>query len=146
MSVTSIKEERIAAEAFLRERPNVDKFALIGSAMYLPAEQVGDVDFAVLLKPGNDASLVCVELGRDYGFEPCGDYDADAGRWFAMRRDNLNLMVTHDPQWYADYLLAMEVCKVLRLQHKDDRIAVCRVVRDKLAADVVRPFADGVFA
>lgn len=141
----SIKEERIAAEAFLRER-NVEAFALIGSAMYLPAEKVGDVDFAVLLKSGNDASLACAELVREHSFEPCGDYDAEAGTWFAVRRGNLNLMVTHDRRWYEDYLLAMEVCKVLRLEHKDDRIAVCRVVRDKLSADAVRPFADGVFA
>jgi hypothetical protein len=69
---------------------------------------------------------------REHSFEPCGDYDAEAGTWFAVRRGNLNLMVTHDRRWYEDYLLAMEVCKVLRLEHKDDRIAVCRVVRDKL--------------
>lgn len=55
----------------------------------------------------------------------------------AVRRENINLMVSHDPKFFADYKTAMEVCKALKLKHKEDRIAVCQIVRDgKKAEDV----------
>lgn len=139
-TLTNIKPVRLDGEAMLRDRPEVAAFSLIGSAMYLPAEQCGDVDFAVLLKEGHDAHQFLTNLILAEGWDACGEqYEASGNHWGAVRRESLNLMVTHDRQWYADYLLAMEVCKVLRLTVKDDRIAVCRVVRDKLPADVVRP-------
>jgi hypothetical protein len=138
VSIASIKEERLKGEAFLRELPEVSEFSLIGSAMYLPAEAVNDVDFAVLLKDGQQA-IGYIGTLEAQGWEWCGDYDGVGGTWGAVRRENLNLMVTHDRQWYEDYKLAMEVCKVLRLENKEDRIAVCRVVRDKLPAESVRP-------
>lgn len=115
---------------------DVQEFALIGSAMYLPPEKVADVDFVVLLKPGREAMEYLSSLSGD-GWQPCGDYDTEGGLWGAVRRGDLNLMVTHDRAFYDGYKLAMEVCKVLRLENKDHRIAVCRVVRDRKSADQV---------
>lgn len=114
----------------------VSKWSLIGSAMYMPADQVSDVDFAVLLRNDIDASdFVCGLIDRGWG--KCGDYDGQNALWYAVRRDNLNFMITANSQFYDDYLLAMEVCKVLRLEKKADRIAVCKVVRDKKSAEFV---------
>lgn len=131
--------------AFVASLPGVEKFSLIGSAMYLPADQVADVDYAVLLAPSMDKGLVeqfCqVELNEKHGFEHCSDYDID-GSWRAMRRGDLNLMVTSDAAWFERYLTAMEVCKALRLTKKDDRILVCMIVRDGRTADQVAPTED----
>lgn len=135
----NIKPEIIAGEALLREMPKVAAFSLIGSAMYLPAEECRDVDFAVLLAEGEEAMAYIGGLTVN-GWSHCGEeYDTQHGTWGAVRRDNLNLMVTHDRGWYERYLTAMQACKVLRLTNKEDRIAVCRVVRDGLSADEVRP-------
>jgi hypothetical protein len=139
--MTNLKPEIIAGEALLRDLPEVAEFALIGSAMYMPAEACNDVDFAVLTRDGVDAMGYLSQLCQS-GWDACGEeYDTQHGTWGAVRRDNINLMVTHDRAWFERYKTAMQVCKVLRLTRKDDRIAVCRVVRDGLSADEVRPQA-----
>lgn len=134
----NIKPEIIAGEAVIREIPTVAEFSLIGSAMYLPAEQCGDVDFVVLVQNENYLERV-TNLIMNHGFQPCGEqYECATGTWGAVRRGNINLIVTHDKAFYDGYKLAMEVCKALRLTNKRDRIAACKVVRDRLPADKVR--------
>jgi acetolactate synthase regulatory subunit len=134
----NIKPEIIAGEAAIREIPNVAEFSLIGSAMYLPAEACGDVDFVVLVQ--NESYLErLTDLIMNRGFQACGEqYECSTGTWGAARRGNLNLIVTHDKAFYEGYKLAMEVCKALRLTNKLDRIAACKVVRDRVPADKVR--------
>lgn len=51
--------------------------------------------------------------------------------WYALRRGNLNLIVTIDVAWYLRAIAATELCKVLNLRSKDDRIVVFRCVRDQ---------------
>ncbi len=133
----NVKDEIERGTALVRSMPAVTGFALIGSASYLP-EQAQDVDFAVMLADGQHAVDYCVAL-EPQGFTPCGQYDGVGGIWYAVRHGHVNLIVTHDRKFYDGYLLAMEVCKVLRLANKEDRIAVCQVVRDGMTADAVRP-------
>jgi hypothetical protein len=111
---------------------DIECFAPIGSATYMA--DAADVDFAVLLWPGCDAMSYAEELTRREGFRHCGEYDSKNGTWCAVRRGNLNLMLTHDRAFYTGYLRATEVCKRLNLQSKADRIAVCQIVRDGLSA------------
>jgi hypothetical protein len=135
----NIKPEIIAGEAMLRDWPRVTEFSLIGSAMYLPAESCGDVDFAVLVGDGTSYVDHIAELIADHGFQACGEqYECATGTWGAARRGNLNLIVTHDRAFYDGYKLAMEVCAALRLTDKKDRIAACKVVRDRMPASKVR--------
>jgi hypothetical protein len=131
----NIPAEIEAAKAFIPTLPHVLDFALIGSASYLP--NASDVDFAVLIDhQAANAVDYTVRMAND-GWGTCGEYDGVGGIWGAVRRENLNLMVTHDPKFFADYKTAMEVCKALHLTHKEDRIAVCQIVRDgKKAEDV----------
>ena len=130
-----IQAEIKAGEAFVQTMKNVVDFALIGSASYMP--DASDVDFAVLIDKGCDA-IVYVEKMALSGWGKCGDYDGAGGTWAAVRREHLNLMVTHDPKFFVGYKMAMEVCKALRLVHKQDRIAVCQIVRDgKTASEVL---------
>ena len=133
----NVAQEIATGEVLITGLVGVKEYALIGSAMYLPPEQVNDVDFCILLNEGLDSCSFTSDLiGQDWG--RCGDYDGVGGIWFAVRRDNLNFMVTHDAKFYANYRLSMEVCKALRLQSKEERIAVCKVIRDGLDADSAR--------
>lgn len=134
----NIKPEIIDGEAFLRDMPKVAAYSLIGSAMYLPAEACNDVDFLVLVSDGEYLEAVS-NLIQTHGFQPCGEqYECATGTWGAARRGNLNLIVTHDQTFYDGYRLAMEVCKALRLTNKADRVAACKVIRDRMPADKVR--------
>jgi len=129
------KAEIAAGEALIPKLPQVLDFALIGSASYLP--HASDVDFAVLIDPTVNAVDYASQMVAE-GWGNCGEYDGVGGIWAAVRRENLNLMVTHDPKFFTDYKTAMEVCKALNLTHKEDRIAVCQIVRDgKKAGDVM---------
>lgn len=130
----NIPAEIAAGEAHIKTMPMVLDYALIGSAMYLEGAQ--DVDFAVLIDPACNAIDYAGQMVSD-GWGNCGDYDGVGGIWAAVRRENLNLMVSHDPKFFADYKTAMEVCKALKLTHKEDRIAVCQIVRDGKKADDV---------
>lgn len=142
--MTNIKPEIIEGRAVIESLQGIAASALIGSALYLPAEKCADVDFAVMLTDGNDAMQWCSALmSHDQTWSACGDYDSDSGTWFSVRRGDLNLMVTHDRAFYDRYLTAMEVCKALRLEKKEHRIAVCRIVRDGWSADSALPFNDG---
>lgn len=134
----------VEGTSLLQAAPNVEAFALIGSALYLPADQVNDVDFAVLLKPGTLAFEHLARMTTSGDWKPCGEYDTTGSdAWGAVRKGNLNLMVTHDRVFFDGYKMAMEVCRVLNLTRKEDRIAVCRVVRDRVpAADILAEKAD----
>ena len=134
----NIKPEIINGEAFLRDMPKVAAYSLIGSAMYLPAEACNDVDFLVLVRDGEYLESV-TNLIQNHDFQPCGEqYECATGTWGAARRGNLNLIVTHDKAFYDAYKLAMEVCQALRLTNKLDRIAACKVIRDRMSATQVR--------
>jgi hypothetical protein len=121
-----------AGRALVGALAEVQSFALIGSALYLP--DAHDVDFAVLINPTLNAIDYSAQMVRD-GWGNCGEYDGVGGIWAAVRRGNLNLMVTHDPEFYKGYLTAMEVCKALSLRNKHERVAVCQIVRDGKTAE-----------
>lgn len=130
----NIEAEIAAGTMLITTLPGVLDFALIGSAMYM--REANDVDFAVLIDPSRNAVDYAMGMLSE-GWGQCGDYDGVGGIWAAVRRENINLMVSHDPKFFADYKTAMEVCKALKLKHKEDRIAVCQIVRDgKKAEDV----------
>lgn len=113
--------------------------ALVGSALYMPAEEVGDVDFAVLIGDGHEAMQYLDDtLNEGDGWDWCGEYDTALGEWGAIRRENVNLMITHSLAFFEGFKMAAQVCKVLRLQSKLDRMVVHRVVRDGMSADEAR--------
>lgn len=133
----NIRDELAAGADFIRGLPDVADFAPIGSALYI--ESPADVDYAVMLSAPNAVDYANAICASNSGWEACGEYDTHDGSWCAIRRGNLNLMLTHSREFFDGYKLAMEVCKLLRLTDKQDRIDVCRVVRDRQPADVVRP-------
>lgn len=134
MTPEQVKQTIAEAKHILSEMPGVLDFELIGSATYIP--EPSDVDFAVMLSANEDAMEYATQL-CSVGWDICGDYDAKDGKWCAVRRGDINFMLTHDFGFFERYKAAMEVCKALRLQHKQDRIAVCRIVRDGYKAGEV---------
>lgn len=139
MTAANITAELAEAQALLEGMaPYVVEHALIGSSMYLPRESCNDVDVLVLVG-GCEYMDPISDLVLNKGFVPCGEqYECASGTWGAARRGGLNLIITHEKQFYDDYLRAMEVCKALRLAEKKDRVAVCKVVRDRMSAADVR--------
>lgn len=141
MNVQQEIQDGLAFLLELQANGLIAKCQLIGTASYMP-ERAEDVDFAVLL---SDALTPACEQVGDlidrqqplYGFDACGDYDTKLGNWCAVRRGNLNLMLTNSGNFYNDYLKATEVCKALELTNKADRIAVCGIIRDGLKAEQV---------
>lgn len=125
--IINVKALRAEAAHLLSNLADVKKYALIGSAMYLP--DPNDIDFAVLID-GDDAVKFATDL-EDSGWGMCGDYDTGKDAlWCAIRKGKINLMITRSQDFYDKYLAAMEVCKALHLIDKRDRIAVCAIVRD----------------
>jgi hypothetical protein len=118
--------------------PQAAQFALIGSASFMPPEQCNDIDFAVMLCDGFNAIQLSQELVGTGFAAGCTDYDAQDGKWVAVRVGRVNLMLTHDRAFYDGYLRAMEVIKYLHLTKKSDRIAVCQIVRDGMTAETVK--------
>lgn len=139
----NVAEEIKAGEALIATLPEVLRSRLIGSAAFMPA-QAADVDFAVLIDDAAVLTLreyVAHHLIGQQDFEMCGDYSAGDGFnevWTSVRRGNLNLMVTDNEAWFAKYTAAMEVCKYLQIGSKDQRIAICRIVRDGWTAEMVK--------
>lgn len=131
-----VNEEFANAESIIAEMaPYAASHALIGSTTYLPQESCNDVDVLVLVQ-GCEYHEPIADLMLRHDFQPCGEqYECATGTWGAVRRDKLNLIITHDAAFYAEYLRAMEVCKALHLTDKRDRIAVCKIVRDHMSAD-----------
>lgn len=133
-----VKAEIEEGKKIIANLPYVRDFCLIGSAMYL--DDANDVDFLVLTElavPANEFAYRLVNAG----WSPCSKYEVSDGSgcspFAAVRLGNLNLIITHDTKFYERYKTAMEVCKALRLVHREDRIAVCQIVRDGRIADEV---------
>jgi hypothetical protein len=115
-------EEMAACSLLYAASPLVKGFCFIGSALY--RADANDLD--VLLLVTDQASFLDQE--ESHGFVPCAGYEESA--WFALRKGVVNLIVTEDDEWYADCAKASDVCKVLRLATKRERILVYRIVRD----------------
>ena len=136
--VTNIAEEVAAGRALLSTLPGAIDFALVGSAAY--RRKPNDVDFVVLLAPGLKLGEFALAM-YDSGWSISNEYKLRNGGdcWTSVRRGKLNLILTDNRKFFDGYVLSTEVCKVLRLAKRDDRVAVHEVVRDRRLASEVRP-------
>lgn len=131
--------ELIDTTQFLCTHPRVEKFDIVGSSL-IEGVDPKDLDFLVLTNcsgflGAEDGNNACGAFGNDW-FPPAALYDGENDTWGTLRRANVNLIVTIDPEWYARALVANEVCVALSLQSKADRIVVYRVVRDGMTANL----------
>lgn len=120
-------------------------FKLVGSACYMPEPK--DIDFLVLVDWTPDDFLADGTFGAEVrwwwpGFDLCeGEYDDKGDQWLAVRKGDINLIVTHDKGWYERASLANSVCHLLKLENKVDRVAVYRLVRDGQGVEQARATA-----
>jgi hypothetical protein len=129
------------------------QFSIVGSAVYMPDPK--DVDIAVLLSEGSRLSDFCTMISaskgsllQGRGWDYCGEqYEfQQQDKWQAMRKGNINLLITVDKEWYVDACTASDVCAALNLQSKGDRVRVHRVVRERMSWESARnaPLQEGV--
>lgn len=131
-----IKATAAEAERIIAGLPKVVASRMIGSATYL--SDPFDVDYLVQVDAGCAVEYVGGHLAS---FMSCGEYDTTDGAWAAVRKGGVNIIVTIDAQFYDLFGRATEVCKALRLVHKDQRVAVCQIVRDGKTAEQVAVFS-----
>lgn len=150
----NILKEVVTGTDILKHTKGVKDFCLVGSCIYMGSE-AKDVDFLVLcdaedFNSGHDAPWPEATqhangprhwFGSDWEMAP--EYDDQDFTWGAIRKGNLNFILTVDPEWYKRYKLASEVCVALKLQDKADRIVVHRVVRDGYDAAAANNCRDG---
>lgn len=93
-----------------------------------------DVDYLVLVQDLWQAVEVlervedwCLCQGADGAYQNDKEY---ANTWYAMRKGNINLIMTDDPAWYQRAVHATTVCKQRNILDKADRIIVFRWLRD----------------
>lgn len=92
-----------------------------------------DVDFVALVASVEDTVQVMVDNGWALGSSD--EYPTDTFK--SLRCGDVNVMVTSSVKFYSEYVLASEVCKVLQLKNKVDRIRVHRVIMDGENAEQV---------
>ena len=140
--IEKLDEKIAAAKLELNGKPWVLEAALIGSAMFMPAEHVNDIDFAVRLQPGRTVDDIADTLCEEDGWLSTGDYDTSTDNpemaWCSVRKGELNYMLTSSQEFYDKYVTAMQVCAALGLADKSDRMLVCRIVRDGRTANLAR--------
>lgn len=66
------------------------------------------------------------------GWTPCvGEgYEVLGGDFTAWRKGNKNYICTTDPAYYAKYVKATKICKMLNLLNKQDRVFMFRLVME----------------
>ena len=118
--------------ATVAKATNVTRSQFVGSYLIDP-ETAKDVDVLVLVSNACIVTDARWSFGKDW-LLPDGEYDDRDDRWCAIRKGDLNLILTNDTDWYDRAALANEVCVALGLQDKGDRIVAYRVIRDGLSA------------
>lgn len=124
--------EMVEWSARLLNDESVRDFTIIGSASIEGYHDPKDLDFLVLMPPtdGNIVSTHRWHFGPEFTL-PEGEYEeTEDGHWCAIRKGNVNLILTTSQKWYNSCTLANEVVRGLRLTNKHDRKIVFRIIRD----------------
>lgn len=82
----------------------------------------------------NDTVILCngyydyASMLINDGWEDCGQQYEMPGDFMAFRKDEENLIITEDPEFFQTYIRATEGAKVLNLLKKEDRIALFHAI------------------
>jgi len=76
----------------------------------------------------HDSVAALMDLGFEITTE--GGYEIDEDEFVCMRKDDINLMVTHDQEFAENSALAFRIVQALDLREKADRIKVHRIIVD----------------
>lgn len=108
----------------------IREYQMIGSTYTLG--QGRDIDFAVLVDDQSYFHKQPEWLVGDWEREGADHYEGNI--FVSYRQGDINIIVMEDLDVYTRFMTAMEVCKVLKLQTRRERVLVCRIVRDGMDA------------
>lgn len=93
-----------------------------------PPVTTTDIDtvFLVTNIAQSDVALVSNSWNRCIG----EGYEVLGGDFQAYRKGNKNYIITQEPTYYAKYVRATKICKMMNLLNKEDRIWMFKVVMD----------------
>lgn len=112
-------------------RGNIQEYQMVGSTYTLGKGR--DVDFAVLVDNQFHFQEQPDWLVGDWVREGADVYEGNV--FASYRQGDINVIVMHNRDTYQKFLTAMEVCKMLKLQTRKERVLVCRIVRDGMSAE-----------
>ena len=96
-----------------------------------PAPVGSDEDWLVLLSCGIERvdAENCLDLN---GWVRGGSLprDGEPGEFSSFKKDDLNIILTHDPEFYHRFIVGTSICKRLNLMDRDDRVAVVKACRE----------------
>lgn len=116
--------------------------ALVGSAGILPSPELAkDIDILFLLEE-NTAIRPTVQpylsseyiWGYDEGTYPLDDFES-------LRYENLNLLFVNKQKVFTEWLLAVNICRALKLSARESRVLVHQIIMDGLVIEGLFPLA-----
>ena len=106
--------------------PFLVKKQLVGSrAICVPPPTDTDMDFLCLSKGEEYEQMLQAFLESD-GFKQDGHYDLS--NFQSFKKGIMNVILTHDVEFYDKFIIAMLVCKELNVLDKKKRIAVHHLI------------------
>lgn len=103
----------------------------VGSRYILSMEEGADTDVLVLVKDLGDASEMAVKAG----YTPDASYTLGTSKFQSLRKDDVNLILTQNSHFYDRFVMATDICKLLKVANKDDRV----VIHERLREDTYVP-------
>lgn len=89
-----------------------------------------DMDICVLVRDVDDATISLEE----HSYEQTGLAGYDDDEFTTFRKGEVNVMLTDNKEWFAKFLTAAEVCRYLKLDTKELRKAVHRIIMNDATA------------
>lgn len=132
----NVIQQVVETMRMLDNHTNVIQSQHVGSLL-IDGVEAKDIDFLVLMDNTRVVTDARWAFGGDWVL-PSGEYSDTDDTWCAIRKGDINLILTNDARWYERCKLANEVCVALQVQDKKDRIRVYRVIRDGKSAEEVR--------
>ena len=98
------------------------------SAICNPPVLDTDIDFIVCAKDEDKLHSFLVKNGFVQSIQDEEEYDLEGEGFSSYRKENINLIVTVNYEWYLKWTNATILAKKLNLQKKEDRITLFKYV------------------
>lgn len=87
-----------------------------------------DIDFIICTGKQKQLDKFLNENEFENSSDDQADYELDKEGFSCYRKDNVNLIVTTQYEWYLKWVTATELAKKLNLLNKDDRITLFKFI------------------
>ncbi len=87
-----------------------------------------DIDFIICTGKQKQLDKFLTDNGFDNSTEDQVEYELEGEGFFCYRKDNVNLIVTTQYDWYLKWVTATKLAKKLNLLKKEDRITLFKFI------------------